>query len=142
MNIQINLSNGVPIYEQVILQIKFAIAAGTIRPGETIPSTRELARELTISPNTVIRAYHDLQLQEIVESNRGLGMTVSENAPEICQNERINLFKKRFVDFLDDALQSNLNTRCIVEFITDELRNHPGFSKIENNPEKNHQKTE
>lgn len=127
MNIKLNLSSSVPIFEQVILQIKFAIATGAILPGETIPSTRELARELTINPNTVIRAYHDLQAQNIVANSRGVGMIVSPDAPEICRYERVELFKKRFQDFLDDALQSNLDPKMITDFIQDELKNHPRF---------------
>ena len=57
----ISAHNGVPIYEQIMRQVKFAVAAGLLGPGELVPSVRELARELVINPNTVARAYRELQ---------------------------------------------------------------------------------
>ena len=59
----IDPSNGLAIYEQIVRQVTFAVANETLKPGDLVPSVRELARELAINPNTVARAYRDLQAE-------------------------------------------------------------------------------
>ncbi len=61
MFFQLEFANGLPVYDQVVRQVKFAVAAKLLKEGDLIPSVRDLARELTISPNTVSRAYRQLQ---------------------------------------------------------------------------------
>ena len=121
MYYQLDLSGPVPIYEQVMDQIKGAIAAGAIAPGETIPSVRELAHELAINPNTVARAYRDLQKEGIVLFNRGLGLAVAEESPEICRRERVNVFESRVNRLLDDALRSRLDLETIRSIVLTQL---------------------
>lgn len=121
MNFHLDLNGPVPIYEQVIYQIKFAIATGAIAPGETIPSVRELARELAINPNTVSKAYRDLQKEGVVYYNRGMGLGVAETAPELCRRERINLFEARVARILDEALKSELDPETIRAIVLSKL---------------------
>ena len=102
-------------------QIKGAIAAGAIAPGETIPSVRELAHELAINPNTVARAYRDLQKEGIVLFNRGMGLAVAEESPEICRRERVNVFESRVNRLLDDALRSRLDLETIRSIVLTQL---------------------
>ena len=68
------------IYDQVVRQIKFAVAGGVLKEGELVPSVRELARELTINPNTVARAYRQLQDDGVLTSVRGTGLAVAAGA--------------------------------------------------------------
>ena len=75
--LQIEPDNGLAIYDQIVRQVKFAVADQVIEPGERVPSVRELARQLTVNPNTVARAYRQLQDEGILESVRGLGMQVT-----------------------------------------------------------------
>ncbi|MEM7781837.1 MAG: GntR family transcriptional regulator [Planctomycetota bacterium] len=105
---KINPSNGVPVYEQVTRQVMFAIASGVIKPGEMIPSVRELARELAINPNTVARAFRDLQDKQVVHPIRGTGLTVSKGARQKCQTARTRLIRDRLRDVLEEARQSQL----------------------------------
>lgn len=121
MNFHLDLGGPIPIYEQVIYQIKFAIATGAIAPGETIPSVRELARELTINPNTVSKAYRDLQKEGVVYYNRGMGLGVADEAPEQCRRERVHLFEARVVRLLDDAVKSRLSLETIREIVRSKL---------------------
>ncbi len=72
-------SSTVPIFRQIAAHIRRAVAAGLYRPGETIPSTRNLALELTVNPNTVQRAYEQLEREGLVEARKGLGMFVTKN---------------------------------------------------------------
>ena len=108
MFIEIDASLAQPIFEQVAMQIKFAIAAGTIRDGEMIPSVRDLSRRLAINPNTVVRAYRLLQDEEILVSKRGLGLVVTEHSQAECQRQRKEFFKQRFNAFLEEANRSGL----------------------------------
>ena len=84
----IDPKSGVPFYRQIIEQVKFAIANGTLRPGDLIPSVRELAKELAVNPNTVARAYRDLQQDGALDSLRGLGLAVAPGAVERCRRQR------------------------------------------------------
>jgi len=74
-------STGVPIYLQLMEQVKHAIETGALRPGEQLPGIRPLAEELVINPNTVAKAYRDLQHEGVIELRHGAGAFVSRNAP-------------------------------------------------------------
>lgn len=75
-----NPSSGVPIYLQLMEQVKHAIETGALRPGEQLPGIRPLAEELVINPNTVAKAYRELEHEGIVELRQGAGAFVAENA--------------------------------------------------------------
>jgi GntR family transcriptional regulator len=77
MNLRINFSSGVPIYLQLIEQIKHAVETGAIRSGEQLPTIRSVAEELTMNPNTVARAYRELESEGIVEVRHGSGVFVA-----------------------------------------------------------------
>ena len=77
MFFQIDFGNGLAIYDQVVRQVKFAVAGEVLKEGELVPSVRELARELTINPNTVARAYRQLQDDGVLTSVRGTGLAVA-----------------------------------------------------------------
>ncbi len=74
-----------PIYGQIADRVKFAVAAGVLRPGELVPSVRELSKQLVVNPNTVARAYRELQNEGLLETVRGTGLQVAEGAVERCR---------------------------------------------------------
>jgi GntR family transcriptional regulator len=113
--IEIDASLPQPLFEQVALQIKFAIAAGTIRQNEMVPSVRALSRQLAINPNTVVRAYRLLQDEGILSPQRGVGLVVAEHSKAECQKQRKDFFKQRFQDFLQDAGRSQLSQEELEE---------------------------
>ena len=76
-----NPSLGVPIYVQLMEQVKHAIETGALRPGEQLPGIRPLAEELVINPNTVAKAYRELEHEGVIELRHGAGAFVSANAP-------------------------------------------------------------
>jgi GntR family transcriptional regulator len=78
MNLRINFVSGVPIYLQLMEQIKHAAATGAIREGEQLPTIRKVAEELVMNPNTVARAYRELEREGVVEVQHGLGVFMSE----------------------------------------------------------------
>src|SRR5215510_7692814 len=75
-----NPSSGVPIYLQLMEQVKHAIETGALRPGEQLPGIRPLAEELVINPNTVAKAYRELEHEGVIELRNGAGAFVSANA--------------------------------------------------------------
>jgi GntR family transcriptional regulator len=75
-----NPSSGVPIYLQLMEQVKHAIDTGVLRPGEQLPGIRPLAEELVINPNTVAKAYRELEHEGVIELRQGAGAFVSAHA--------------------------------------------------------------
>lgn len=121
MFFQIDPANGLAIYDQVVRQIKFAIASRTLRPGEMIPSVRELSRELTLNPNTVARAYRCLQDESILEPVRGQGLAVTPGAVGLCQQQRVELIRQRLRQVLREAQQSRLEPAELRTLVDEEL---------------------
>ncbi len=118
MFFQIDFADGLAIYDQLVRQVKFAVAGGLLRAGELVPSVRELARELTVNPNTVARAYRQLQAEDVLQTVRGMGMAVAEHAPRRCRTERVTLIRTRVRQVLAEARRSRLDAgelRALVE---------------------------
>lgn len=113
MFLQIDAHNGLAVYDQIVRQIKFAIADGALAAGELIPSVREMARELAINPNTVARAYRQLQDDGVLEAVRGTGLAVAGTARRQCQGERTRLIRARLRTVLEEAVSSGLEPQEI-----------------------------
>jgi GntR family transcriptional regulator len=84
-----NPSSGVPIYLQLMEQVRHAIETGALRPGEQLPSIRPLAEELVVNPNTVAKAYRELEHEGVIELRQGAGAFVSDKAPTQQDAERL-----------------------------------------------------
>jgi GntR family transcriptional regulator len=113
--------NGLAVYDQIVRQMKFAVAQGAVRTGEMVPSVRELARELTINPNTVARAYRQLQDDGVLEQVRGTGLAVTTGGRRSCQGERTRLIRERLANVLAEARQSGLTVEEIESLVRTEL---------------------
>jgi GntR family transcriptional regulator len=118
MFIEIDPSLPQPLFEQVAAQIKFAIAAGTVRVNEMIPSVRQLAKQLAVNPNTVVRAFRMLQEEEILVPKRGVGLVVADDSQAECLKQRKEFFKERFNAFLAEAARSRLTADELNEIMT------------------------
>ena len=121
MFIQIEPANGLAIYDQVVRQFKFAVADKSLRPGERVPSVRDLAKQLAINPNTVSRAYRQLQDDGVLETIRGLGLQVTPQALNHCRGERVQLIQQRLRTALSEAVQSGLSSEEIQRMVSAEL---------------------
>lgn len=121
MLVHVDVRNGLAVYDQIVRQFKFAVADGAVRAGEMVPSVRELARELAINPNTVARAYRQLQDDGVLEVVRGTGLAVSSTANRHCRAERTRLIRVRMRLVLEEALQSGLEPPEIEGLLRDEL---------------------
>jgi DNA-binding transcriptional regulator YhcF (GntR family) len=123
MLLHVDVSNGLAVYDQIVRQMKFAVADGAVRSGELVPSVRELARDLAINPNTVARAYRQLQDDGVLETVRGMGLSVSSAARRQCQGERTRLIRARLRLVLEEALLSGLAAADVESLIQTELQN-------------------
>jgi GntR family transcriptional regulator len=129
MLIQLNTSDDRPIYAQIVDQVKFAIAAGVVRPGDLVPSVRELSKRLVVNPNTVARAYRDLQGQGLLEPLRGTGLQVGAAAPARCGEERRAIVRQRLRGAIEEAWRSDLAPEEIEAILRDEWTRSNGAAK-------------
>ncbi len=125
MILEIDTANGLAIYEQVRRQLKFAVARGKLRPGELVPSVRELSKQLAINPNTVSRAYRQLQDELVLEPVRGLGMQVMAGAEKRCRTDRKRMIGQRLKQVLAEVKQSGLTCDEVRNLMEKELATFP-----------------
>src|ERR1700677_2229899 len=117
----INADGPVPIYEQIVAQVIYGIAAGTLQAGTLIPSVRDLAEKLLVHPNTVARAFQELEREGIVTARRGVGMEVTAAAPAACLAKRQDLVRDRIRRALREAAASALAPEDIRRLVDEEL---------------------
>jgi GntR family transcriptional regulator len=129
MLIELNIADDRPIYAQIVDQVKFAIAARVVQPGDLVPSVRELSKRLVVNPNTVARAYRELQTQGLLEAVRGTGLEVTAAAPARCGEERRAIIRQRLRGAIEEALRSDLAPEEIEAMLRDEWARGNGGSK-------------
>ncbi|SHJ72735.1 GntR family transcriptional regulator [Desulfofundulus thermosubterraneus] len=96
---------GVPIYVQLMEQIRRAVASGVLAPGEQLPSVRELALQLSINPNTVSRAYQELEHEGIIYTLRGRGTFVAASSHTLTDRERLRRLNEAVEKLFVEAYQ-------------------------------------
>ncbi|HTU23192.1 MAG TPA: GntR family transcriptional regulator [Gemmataceae bacterium] len=111
----------IPIFEQIVSQVIFNIAAGGLAVGDLIPSVRDLGPRLTVHPNTVAKAYQELERLGVITARRGRGMEVTPDAPKICQVKRRERVGKRIRETLREAVSSGLSAEEIHRLVEDEI---------------------
>jgi GntR family transcriptional regulator len=92
-----------------VRQVKFAVTSEALKPGNLVPSVREMARDLTVNPNTVARAYRELQADNVLQPLRGTGLEVTAAAYKKCRDDRAALIRSRLRSVLEEARQSGLS---------------------------------
>lgn len=117
MRIQISLKDGVPIYLQIVQQIKYLIACGRLQPGDELPPVRSLAEQLVINPNTVTRAYRDLETAGLVVSQRGKGVFVADSGSPLALKERRRILDESIDKLLAEASQLQFSVKDVIGFV-------------------------
>lgn len=115
MRIQIDEKSGVPFYRQIIEQVKFAIAGGELSSGERLPTVRQLAVDLSINPNTVIRAYRELEIEGVLDTQQGSGTFVGSRRPEIDELERRRMLDQILTELLARASSYGFSLEDVLE---------------------------
>jgi len=107
--LDVNPRSGIPIYVQLVQQIRHALEVGILRPGEALPTVRQLAAELTIAPNTIVKAYGELENLGLIESRPGVGTTVSANLNGRLPAQQREEILDRLRSVIRDASQMNIS---------------------------------
>jgi GntR family transcriptional regulator len=117
VDITINQTDGVPIYRQIVNQVMYLVASGFLKPGEELPPIRTLALQLKVTPNTIVKAYGDLENSGVVHKRRGSGTFVSEGRPQIAQRERRRVIEQRIDALLAEAHQLNFTADDLLRMV-------------------------
>ena len=102
--LDVDSQSGVPIYVQLVEGVRHALAVGTLRPGERLPTVRALAKELAVAPNTVVKAYNELQRAGLIESRPGVGTVVVGDLEEVAREQQIEDLYRRLGVLVRDAV--------------------------------------
>jgi GntR family transcriptional regulator len=103
MQFRLNMESGVPVYRQIIDQVHAARAAGAVRPGDRLPTVRQLAVDLAINPNTVVRAYKELELTGALSTQQGTGTFITDAKIERSAGERERKLDQLVAEFVARA---------------------------------------
>lgn len=124
MVFKIDLRSSIPVYKQLVQETKRAILKNLLQPGDRLPSVRELAVQLTINPNTVQKAYHELERQGAIENLQGKGTFVAMNYQPNRDNEKVAALREDLCRTLVEARYLGFKKQevvCMVEQLLDEL---------------------
>lgn len=136
MVFQVRPDSPVPIYEQIAAQVVFGVAAGDPPPGDLVPSVRDLAQRLLVNPNTVARAYQDLERLGVLEARRGLGMQVTARAPALCDARRREIIRDRLRDAVREAADGGLTAEDVHTLVDEEWAKANGKARRRNREER------
>jgi len=114
MDITVNSADGLPIYRQIANQIRYMVASGILRAGDEITPVRTLALQLKVTPNTVVKAYAELEADGLIYKRRGAGTYISEIRSRLADSERSNIIEQRVDNLLAEAHQLNLSPEQVL----------------------------
>jgi len=117
MQIHVSDTDGTPFYQQVVTQIRFLVASGRLEEGEQLPPVRKLAEQLLINPNTVARAYRELEAEGVVAPKRGAGVFVSDVGSPLSRKEKTRILGERINAMLTESQQLGFDLEAVVKLI-------------------------
>ncbi|MCP4644215.1 MAG: GntR family transcriptional regulator [bacterium] len=117
MHIHLTQGSGVPLYLQIVNQVKYLVAAGRLSPGDEVPAIRALAQQLIINPNTVARAYRELEVAGVLSKRQGAGTYISSNGTPLARRERMRIMRERADAFLAEARQLDIDLHEVIGLI-------------------------
>ena len=121
MLIHVSPAEGKPIYRQIIEQVKYLIASGRLSEGDELPPIRSLAEQLLINPNTVARAYRELEMEGLLSKRQGAGTYVSGNGSPLAEKQRHKILRERVDALLTEARQLDVDWETLIALL--EARN-------------------
>src|ERR1043166_8225580 len=116
---QLDLNSGVPAYRQIIDQVTGGLAAGTLSSGEQLPTVRQVAVDLSINPNTVMRAYRELEIRGVLETQQGMGTFVSQKKVKRDDVERRRQLNQLVSEFVSRAGAAGYTVGDLLEQLRD-----------------------
>lgn len=128
MEIRLSTSEGVPVYRQIVNQVKYLVSSGRLTPGQELPPIRALAERLLINPNTVVRAYAELAREGVLASRHGSGTYIAENSPAPLLQAVSQHLAAEADALLTDASQANIGLEDVVQLVRERHRLLPKTS--------------
>ena len=122
MEFQVDPSTRVPIYRQLMDQVRLAVARGRLRPGSRLPSVRQLSRELVVNPNTIARVYTELERDGVLNTRPGLGVFVAEPQAELSASARRQRLAEIIDAFLTDAVHLGFTAEDVLAAVSKRIR--------------------
>ena len=107
--------SGVPVYRQLIDQVQGAMASGALRPGDQLPTVRLVAVELAINPNTVLRAYREMEIRGIVDTQQGTGTFIADRPPQATTEQREKQLAQLVTEFVSRAGAAGLTVNEMID---------------------------
>jgi GntR family transcriptional regulator len=120
--LEVNPRSGVPLYVQLVEQVKRAVQVGILRPGEALPPVRRLSAELHIALNTIIKAYAELEGLGIIQTRGGAGTVICAGVDEVLRPEAMNQLRDRLRALVNDARALELDEPDLRAWIEAEVR--------------------
>lgn len=121
MLLHVSTSSGVPVYLQIEGQVKQAIAAGALAQGQALPSVRRMAAELRVNPNTVAKAYQNLEREGVIRTVPGGGTYVADSNPGLLKSEKLRRLRPVARQLAVESFQLRLTPGDVVKLVEDEL---------------------
>ena len=121
MFVHVNPSSGLPLYLQIESQVKQAIAAGALKPGDVLPSVRKMAADLGINPNTVARTYQNLERDGVIRTVPGGGTFVADGQPGLLKTEKIKRLRPHARQVAVEGAQMRLSRAEILSLVEEEV---------------------
>jgi GntR family transcriptional regulator len=113
----IDIHSSVAVYVQIENHVQFAIASGRLKPGDQLPSVRELSERLGVNPNTVAKSYRDLEVMGLLYTRRGMGVFVNRNIEAKCREECRKRIIGRMHEVVAEAKAAGMTRKEIVEVV-------------------------
>jgi len=117
VQIHISPNDGIPIYLQIVNQVKYLVASGRLASGEELPPIRVLAERLLINPNTVARAYRELEVAGVVSKRRTASTFVSDAGSPLARRERLKILTERIDALLSEARQMDIDLDEVLQLV-------------------------
>lgn len=124
-SISVNPDGPISVYMQIENQVRFAIASGRVKPGQILPSVRDLADDLKVNANTITKAYRDLELMGLVTARRGIGVIVANDGRASCRKEVEEMVRGHLRDAVAECLASGMARERITKIVSDVLKEKP-----------------
>ena len=118
---RLDAASGVPVYRQLIDQVTGGMAAGSLEAGDQLPTVRQVAVDLSINPNTVVRAYRELEIRGVLETQQGTGTFISRQKVRRDEVERQRQLAQIVTDFVARAGAAGFTVEELVEQLQDRL---------------------
>ena len=118
----INLHSSVPVYKQIENLVIFAISSGNLKPGDQLPTILEQASKMKVNPNTITKAYHDLDLMGLIKGQRGMGVFITKDALKLCENRCRESIAKTIYEVMQEAKAGGMDEKTVKNIVAECLK--------------------